>query len=251
MSFFRPVIALLQFTTIIPLGRTEPFESFAQNNWLYPLAGYVIGGITGLILFILPSPPLVSAAIGIGLVFLFSGCNHLDGLMDLGDGLMAHGSREVRIRALTDRSIGTGGIALGMVITLLAFGSLASTPAPWCAVIIAEVGGKYAMALMTIFGRPFHEGLHAALHGKTRPWFIFPASLLLVPLCILPVSPVLLLLSGLVMVLVPGCLILLSKRLFGGVNGDVTGSSGEIARALTLAVISSASGLFPGAGFFS
>jgi len=30
-------------------------------------------------------------------------CHHFDGLLDLGDGLMAHGEREKRIKALTDR----------------------------------------------------------------------------------------------------------------------------------------------------
>lgn len=249
MSFLEPIIALLQFTTIIPLGKTAPFEAFAHRNWLYPLAGYVVGGITGLILFVLSAPPLVSAALGIGLVFLLTGCNHLDGLLDLGDGLMAHGSREVRIRALTDRTIGTGAVACGTVFILMAFGSLASCPAPWVAIIVAEVAGKYAMALMTIFGRPFHDGLHAVLHDKTHPWFVLPATLFLVPLVFFPVSPVALGLSGIVMVLIPMCLILLSQRLFGGVNGDVTGSSGEITRTLVLAIIA-CSPVLPGGATF-
>jgi adenosylcobinamide-GDP ribazoletransferase len=242
MSFMQPVIALLQFTTILPVGKTAPFEAFARRCWMYPLAGYVTGGIAALILFMLPAPPLVIAALGLGILFLLTGCNHLDGLLDLGDGLMAHGSREVRIRALTDRTIGTGGIAFGLIITLLSFGSLASVQMACVAVIIAEVAGKYAMAVMTIFGKPFHDGLHATLHQQTHPWFIIPSTMLLLPLIFLPVSLGSLIGAFFIMVVIPGTLIILAARLFGGVNGDVTGAAGEITRAGVFAIIACTQG---------
>jgi len=237
MNPLNPVIALLQFTTILPLGRMAPFEAFSRNVWIYPLAGYVTGGIAGVVLFLLPAPPLVAAGIGLTIVLFVTGCNHLDGLLDLGDGLMAHGSREIRVRALTDRTIGTGGIALGLMVTLLSWGSLASLHLAFIAIILAEVAGKYTMAIMTIFGRPFHEGLHAMLHKYTSPWFAIPSTLLLLPLLLLPVSIVSIGFIVAVMILVPSVLITLSTRLFGGINGDVTGAGGEITRAGVLAVL--------------
>jgi len=242
MNPLNPLIALLQFTTILPLGRTAPFEAFSKNVWIYPLAGYVTGGIAGLILFVLPAPPLVIAGVGLGIVLLITGCNHLDGLLDLGDGLMAHGSREIRIRALTDRTIGTGGVALGLVITLLSWGSLASVNQAFVAIFLAEVAGKYAMAVMTIFGRPFHEGLHATLHQYCSAWFVIPSTLLLIPLIFLPVPPFTLCLSALVMAVVPVTLIILATPLFGGVNGDVTGATGEITRTCVLVILACTSG---------
>ena len=250
MSLLQPIIALLQFTTIIPLGKTAPFEVFARRCWLYPLAGYVIGGITGILLSLISAPPMVSASLGLGLVFLLTGCNHLDGLLDFGDGMMAHGGRDIRIRALTDRTIGTGGIAFGIVITLIAFSSLATAPVVGAAIILSEVAGKYAMAIMTIFGSPFHDGLHAVLHRQARPWFVIPATLLLFPLVILPVPLITLALSGVVMVLTPALLIWIAMRLFGGVNGDVTGASGEITRAGVLTVIACTAGFSGAAGLF-
>ncbi len=251
MSVLQPVIALLQFTTIIPLGQTAPFESFARRCWLYPCAGYITGGVAGVVLYLLPAPPMVSAALGIALVFLLTGCNHLDGLLDLGDGLMVHGNRNDRIRALTDRTIGTGGIALGITVTLLAWSSLSSVPFAWAAIIIAEVAGKYTMAIMTIFGRPFHDGLHATLHRQTRPWFILPATLLLIPLFALPVSGFSLIISIICTVIVSVVLISIASRLFGGVNGDVTGAAGEITRAGVLMVIACTVSLPEISGFLS
>ncbi|HWQ66518.1 MAG TPA: adenosylcobinamide-GDP ribazoletransferase [Methanospirillum sp.] len=240
MRLTESVRALLQFTTIIPLGRTAPFEAFAERIWLYPLAGYVTGCIAGAVFWALPVPPLARAAIAIGILFLITGCNHLDGLMDLGDGLMAHGSRERRIRALTDRTIGTGGIALGMTITLISVGSLTSLTSPaigFGALILSEVAGKYAMAVMTIFGRPFHDGLHAALHLKTRPWFIIPATFLFIPAVWLCAGPLQFLAVIIGAITVPLSLIYVAGRLFGGVNGDVTGASGEITRAVVLVIM--------------
>ncbi|HZD43846.1 MAG TPA: adenosylcobinamide-GDP ribazoletransferase, partial [Methanomicrobiales archaeon] len=37
--------ALLQFTTILPLGKMGDFDEFARRSYLYPFAGYVLGGI--------------------------------------------------------------------------------------------------------------------------------------------------------------------------------------------------------------
>jgi adenosylcobinamide-GDP ribazoletransferase len=236
MNLLHPFIALLQFTTVLPLGKMAPFESFSRNVWIYPLAGYVTGGIASTILFIVSAPPLVSAGVGLAVLLLITGCNHLDGLLDFGDGLMAHGSREIRIRALTDRTIGTGGIALGLMVTLLSWGSLASIHHAYTAILLAEVGGKYAMAVMTIFGRPFHDGLHAMLHKYTSPWFAILSTLLLLPLLLLPVSIISMGLACMVMVAIPVVLIILANRIFGGVNGDVTGAAGEITRAGVLVI---------------
>ena len=236
----QAIRALLQFTTILPLGKTAPFEDFARNTWLYPLAGYIIGGIAGFILFFLPAPPLVGAVIAIGLVMLISGANHLDGLFDFGDGLMAHGSPDKRIHALTDRQIGTGALALGMLITILSIASLGSITFALTAayaLIFAEVCGKWSMAFLTIFGKPFHEGLHATLHRQAKTWFLIPATLLLIPAFLLPFPIVTKISAGIGLILVPVCMKFIAYRLFGGVNGDVTGASGEICRSIMLTIL--------------
>lgn len=230
------IVALLQFTTILPLGRIREFGDFARHSWVYPIAGYVIGGIcAGLVYFI--GQPLVAASIAIGILFLISGCNHLDGLMDFGDGLMAHGDREKRIKALTDRQIGTGGIALALVITLISFSSLAASSCLVCALLVAEVGAKFSMAFLSTVGSPFHDGLHASIQKYSRPYFPFLAFMLCIPLVFLPVPRLSLAISAIAMVACPVALLFISKRLFGGVNGDVVGASNEITRSIILAIL--------------
>jgi len=232
----KAVLGLLGFTTILPVGARADIEAFARRSWLYPMGGWVTGGVAALLVLPLGGTP-VAAALALGLVFLLSGCHHFDGLLDLGDGLMAHGSREARVRALTDRSIGAGAMAMGTTVTLIAFASLLSLgPGIWTAIIGAEVCSRLAMAYLTAGGRPFHEGLQSFFHARARWWFVVPATVLAIPLFLLPVSPVR---TGSMIIASAGvaaALCLLSSRLFGGVNGDVVGAGGEITRAAVLVI---------------
>jgi len=230
------VISLLQFTTVLPLGKTRDFSAFARRSWIYPIAGYVVGGISAAAVFFI-GQPLVAGAVALGLLYLLSGCNHLDGLMDFGDGLMAHGGRERRVRALSDRQIGTGGVAMAIVISVISFSALASAPCLPCAILIAEVGGKFSMAFLSTFGKPFREGLHSSIQSHSKPYFPVLAAMLCTPLVLLPVAPSSLAASAAMMITCPLVLLAVSNRLFGGVNGDVTGAGNEITRAAVLALL--------------
>jgi len=229
----KPLISLVQFSTILPLGKPQDLEQFARHSYLYPLAGYLIGGIVALAVFIIPDHT-IAAAIAIAGLILLTGAHHFDGLLDLGDALMAHGDREKRIRALTDIHIGAGGVALGLAVTILLFAGLQESTSIICALIIGEVCAKFSMAFLTAYGIPFREGIHSYIHQFSRPYFPVLAALLCIPLILLPVPPMKLLGAGVMMILCPAILLLISRHLFGGVNGDVVGASNEITRACVI-----------------
>ena len=227
------LLALLQFTTILPLGKPQDFSLFARRSWLYPLAGYVIGGLAAIpMLFI--ADHTIAAAGAVALVLLISGAHHFDGLLDLGDGLMAHGDREKRVRALTDRQVGAGGVAAGIVTTLLLFAGLQASLSIAAAILAGEVCAKFSMLFLTTYGEPFREGIHSYLHQSARPYFPLLAGLLCLPLFLLPLAPVKIAGALVVMVGCPAVLLLLARRIFGGVNGDVAGASNELTRALVV-----------------
>ncbi len=227
------LVSLLQFATILPLGKMQDPERFARRSYLYPLAGYVIGIIGAIAVFFI-ADRMVAAAVAIAVVILLSGAHHLDGLLDFGDGLMAHGDRQKRIRALTDRQVGAGGIAAGLVVTLLLFAGLQASPSIWSAIIIGEVCAKFSMALLTAYGTPFKDGMHSYLHQFARPYFPCISFLFFLPLLLLPVKTMNLVCAAIIMCLCPLALLYISKKLFGGVNGDVVGASNEITRALVI-----------------
>jgi len=230
----KSVRALFQFTTILPLGAPEDFRCFAKRSWLYPLAGYVTGGITAILVFWIGSP-LLASAFAIALLLAVTGAHHFDGLIDFGDGLMAHGDRERKIQAMTDRQTGAGGIAMALGITLIAFAALAGSQMIWAAIIASEVCAKFSMAFLTAYGTPFREGIHSFLQQESQVWFPVAAALLCLPLVLLPLSPLSLAGAAVVMVIVPLILLSLARKIFGGVNGDIVGASNEITRALVLA----------------
>ncbi len=232
----RPVLSLLQFTTILPLGKSQDFDLFARHSWIFPAAGYVIALLVAVPVFFIADTTLAAAVAVAGVIFL-SGAHHFDGLLDLGDGLMAQGNREKRVRALTDRYVGAGGIAAGLVVTLLLFAGLHAAASLISALIIGEVSAKFSMAFLTAYGTPFKEGMHSYIHRFAKPYFPFLSLLLCIPLVLLPVSLFRLTVAAIVMILCPLALLTLSKRLFGGVNGDVVGAANEITRALVIVAL--------------
>jgi adenosylcobinamide-GDP ribazoletransferase len=232
----RPVLSLLQFTTILPLGKPQDFDFFARHSWIFPVAGYVIALLVAVPVFFIADTTL-AAAVAVAGVILLSGAHHFDGLLDLGDGLMAQGDEEKRTRALTDRYVGAGGIAAGLIVTLLLFAGLHAAASLISALIIGEVAAKFSMAFLTAYGTPFREGIHSYIHRFAKPYFPFLSLLLCIPLVLLPVSPFRLAVAAIVMILCPVALLILSERLFGGVNGDVVGAANEITRALVIAAL--------------
>ncbi|MEI8330580.1 MAG: adenosylcobinamide-GDP ribazoletransferase [Methanomicrobiales archaeon] len=226
----KSILSLLQFTTILPLGKSQDLEPFARHSYLYPVAGYVIGALVAIpVLFI--ADHSIAAAVAIALIMLISGAHHFDGLLDLGDGLMAHGDCEERIRALTDRFIGAGGVAAGVVITLLLFAGLQTSTSLVFAIIIGEVCAKFSMTVLTAYGKPFRQGIHSYLHQFSQPYFPFIAAFLCMPILLIPLAPFKLVGAVVAALLCPTIMLGVSNRLFGGVNGDVVGATSEITRA--------------------
>ena len=234
--------ALLQFTTILPLGKPADFDAFAKNSWMYPIAGYVTGilaAVPAIVASLLHfENSLIVAALTIAVALVISGGNHFDGLLDFGDGLMAHGSREKRIAAMKDRTTGAGALVAGMLTLVLTFAALASMPviaiAP--AILVAEVCGKMVMGLSSALGKPFGNGIQKYIYDKSKRRFAIFAVLLTLPLFLLPCRW--LTLGGIVAaVLTFAILLLLAKKLFGGVNGDITGTCNELSRMTVCLVI--------------
>ena len=132
---------------------------------------------------------------------------------------------------------GAGAIALGVSVTLLAFAGLQGSPSIIIAIIAGEVCAKFSMSFLTTYGIPFREGMHSYLHQYSKPYFPAISLLICLPLVLLPIAPVKIFGAFLSMLICPMLLLLVSDRIFGGVNGDVVGASNEITRALVILAI--------------
>lgn len=238
----KHLAALLQFTTVLPLGKPVNFDYFARHSWIYPLAGYVTGALCSLPAlfahFLGFENSFIVAAVTLALCVFVSGANHFDGLLDLGDGLMAHGSREKRVKAMTDRTTGAGALALGIFVVLISFAALCSLPVIWIgvAVLFAEVFAKTSMGLFSALGKPFHDGIQKYIYELSKRRFCVYTVLLTAPLFVLPQTRVYAAVCLAVLLVTFALMLAVSKKLFGGVNGDVVGASNEIVKMVVFIV---------------
>ena len=99
---WKGFIGLISFSTILPLNIHTTIQEMAKFTFIWPLIGGFIGIIVGVFGWLLLNPlhlyPLLSAALIYSLAISFTGFHHLDGLVDFGDGLMAHGSSRAKNR---------------------------------------------------------------------------------------------------------------------------------------------------------
>ncbi len=93
------------------------------------------------------------------------------------------------------------------------------------------------MSYLTTLGAPFREGIHSYFHDFAQPWFLIPATLLALPLFLLPLPRVSIALALALTAGITAAMMLLARRLFGGVNGDVVGATNEITRAGVLLLL--------------
>ncbi|GAA0468501.1 adenosylcobinamide-GDP ribazoletransferase [Halococcus dombrowskii] len=237
----RALRGALGFLSRLPVGHDgDSWEAFRATPVSMPLAGYVVGAFL-LLPIALPGPAPTIAFAFVVAVYLVTGINHMDGVIDLGDALVVHGGPDERRAVLKDTDVGAGGaLAVAIVIAGLLAAGLALAALPLRAallVVIAEVGAKGGMALLVCFGSAPHDGLGASLTGRSgsrsAPLVVastVPAAILTWPR--IEIAGAMLLAAALVAL---GSL-RLARTALGGVNGDVLGATNEIARIVALHV---------------
>ena len=233
---------LFSFLTIIPLSMDEDMlTDAAKSMFLFPLIGAFIGLLAGLFGWVTSQflPSLVVGALVLGLLLLITGLHHTDGLLDFGDGVMAHGSAERKIEVMHDQLTGAGGLSLGIMtflITALSITEL-NTGIIIQSIVVAEVSAKLSMVVGAWAGKAVHEGMSSpfleAMHGKKGT-----ARLIAAFAISFGIAVPLLWLTGAVVVLaaimVSLIMVWISHRHFNGVTGDVLGATNELTRMVSL-----------------
>lgn len=225
----------LGFLTRLPVGRDEDaWKAFRRTPAAFPLAGYLVGALLAVPL-LLPGPaPTVALAFLLS-IYLVTGINHADGVADLGDAAVVHGSPEERREVMRDTTAGVGAVlALGSVLVGVALAGLSLAALPLAAaaavVVAAEVGAKLSMVFLICLGEPAHEGMGSRFVGQGRQALVGPL-LVAVPITLLSL-PALAAVAGATL---SGALLgAWATRRLGGVSGDVLGAANEVSRIVAL-----------------
>ncbi len=233
---------LFSFLTTIPVRMDQDIlTDTAKYMFLFPLIGAFIGLLAGLCGWAISPflPCLVVGALVLGFLLLITGLHHTDGLLDFGDGVMAHGSPERKIEIMHDQLTGAGGLSLGIITFLVTAFAISELDMGIIiqGLVVVEVSAKLSMVVGAWAGKAVHGGMSSsfleAMHGKKG------AARLIIALAIsFGVALPLLWLKGVVTLLaaILASLIMvgISHSHFKGVTGDVLGATNELTRMVSL-----------------
>ncbi len=250
--------AAVGFLTTLPVRIADgDYECFASRQYLFIVVAIAIGVILGIsgTVFQWLLPAQFAGVLIVAGVFLVTGINHLDGLSDMGDGLVTSGPREKKVKSMKDVHAGAGGV-LFMAMDLLFLFALVSTFAGssmplLVPLLVAEVCAKIAQITVIALGKSAHEGMGSFmiksmkkshwLAGVISAWVVVLITITVAALFWSNGQPLRVIVAGILVILSPlaTALIILAiaNRNFGGVNGDVIGASNEIARIVALGVM--------------
>ena len=237
---------LLTFFTVLPV-RGASLQEAARDAHLLPLVGLATG-LPGAILLLSAYfvPAGVAATLALGAALVAAGLHHSDGILDVGDALMVRGNPESRREILRDTRVGIGGIGALFLVYAPAAAALAALCAASpgravLALLAGEVSARSAMLFTLAFGEPADPGSSSVpfvrtLSGPHRTTGMVLA--LLAPLPFLLPSGV----SAPLAVFAAPLIALISVRVageaFGGIGGDVVGTTGEVSRTVVLITLS-------------
>jgi adenosylcobinamide-GDP ribazoletransferase len=236
---------LFSFLTVFPVAMDKDLlTDCARNMWAFPLIGAFLGllaGLFGIVAFrFLPS--IVAGALVFALLLWMTGLHHTDGLLDFGDGIMAHGTPEHKIEVMHDQLTGAGGLSLGiltMLIAALAFGQL-NIRLILPATIVVELSAKLSMVVAAKAGKAVHQGMNTSflqyMHGRDGTIRLAVALVIsfVVGLVLLCGAGIIVVLASIVTALV---MVAVAHKHFKGVTGDVFGATNELSRLVCIVVL--------------
>lgn len=228
----------LSFFSIIPMKKKE--ELTQRMFYSLVLSGLVLGFVAASSFFILDTffNGLVSGAASVVLLLYMSGFNHLDGVLDSGDALMAKVPLDQKIAILKDQNTGSGaiGFAVSIYVPIVIFLSLLNPFQGLVVVLFSEVFSKFSYILILRNAKTLSNGIARLFSDLMEPAWIKIMAINLFSILLLSF-----LISFLALACLPVTLLLTyyMKRkfysVFNGLNGDLAALNGETVRlAITL-----------------
>lgn len=239
---FKEISSVISFLTVIPSKKSE-LEVVAKNMYLFPIAGALIGLVIGgagygLSMFL---QPLITGLILTGALAIITGIHHTDALCDFADGIMAKGTKEKKLKAMRDPAVGSAGVmtvvlyAAGMILAI----SMVKGFALFEAILLSELMAKLSMVIQANRGLSAWEGLSSPFtqYMKNPKKLAAAGALAITPTVILGgMTGVFLVISCIGLSFL---LLIIAKRSFGGISGDVFGASNELVRLASLLIFAS------------
>lgn len=241
----KSILGLLTFSTILPINVFTSIEYMTKLTWCWPFLHLFIGvlaaicGYVSLNIFHLNS--FFTAVIVYAFLMLITGYNHLDGVMDMADGVMVHGDPKRKIEVMKDASVGAGGVAtLFLVASLTIAGIYNILDYHFLfGIIICEMVAKTSLMTTALLSLPLTPGIGSYFIFETTPSKYLLSTIIVCIIAFLLGDVVGV--CGVLGAMVSGIMIaFIAKRNFVLANGDVLGMSNEVGRLMALLFMASA-----------
>lgn len=237
-SPFKSILGLLTFSTILPIKIYTSLEYMTKMTWFWPFIHLFIGilaAIVGLICIDLFHLNLLFTAIIIySFLMIITGFNHIDGVMDMADGVMVHGDVSKKRKVMKDSMIGAGGVMSAIIIALITIGGLFNILDYNFinGVIICEMVGKSSLLTTALTSKPI-DGIGSYFINATTITNYLISTIIVAILCYLLGNFVGI--FALIGAILAGAIVsVIAKKNFEVANGDVLGTSNEVGRAVAL-----------------
>ncbi len=235
----RSLLGLLTFSTILPINVFTSIEYMTKLTWCWPFLHLFIGILAAICGYVslefLHLNSFFTAAIVYAFLMIITGYNHLDGVMDMADGVMVHGEPERKICVMKDSSVGAGGVAtLFLVASLTIAGIYNILDYRFIlGIIICEMTAKTSLITTALLSKPLTPGIGSYFINETNPANYFASTFIVA--CIAYLLCGLVGLCGVIGAMISGLIIAtIAKRNFVLANGDVLGMSNEVGRLFSL-----------------
>ena len=250
---------MFSFFTMIRLDiQQKDMDDMDRKMYLVPVIGVFYGLLAVAMMFIFNE--VINAFVAAILtLFIIQGMNrflHVDGTIDVGDGLVVAGKREDHLRALKDTRIGAGGMAFAFFVIILTIAAMSGIIPAYILIVpfVAEVLAKNSMVAAATFGKPGDGMAGNSVRNTTGKSL---AASLLICASVIAVYVIVMIYTGLfdatdmesirlwislavvliVSVITGGIMSAIAHKNFGMVNGDVLGATNELSRAITLIIM--------------
>ncbi len=238
-SPIRSLLGLLTFSTILPINVYTSIEYMTKLTWCWPFLHIFVGVLAAICGYVslefLHLNTFFTATIVYAFFMLITGYNHLDGVMDMSDGVMVHGDPERKISVMKDSSVGAGGVASLFLISSLTIAGLYNILDYnfILGIIICEMAAKTSLVTTALLSEPLVPGIGSYFIKETTGANYWVSTILV--LCIAFLLGNFAGVAGVIGAIVGGIIItVIAKRNFVLANGDVLGMSNEVGRLFAL-----------------
>lgn len=232
----RSFLAAMRFLTIIPIVRGAELdgEYFKESLFYFPVIGLLVGSLCSLVTVVsqlfLPQP--VVACIVVTFLAFISGCLHLDGLSDSGDGLLSSRPRDRSMEIMKDSRVGAMGVIVTVIVLLTKYSALISIEPrlmPITVFFMPFAGRVMILCTMALLPYAREEGglgnlFYSSLVRRFAIYGVIALITCLVVFSIHRLLPVALLLVLTFVLFNMWC-----KNKIGGATGDTLGANCELA----------------------